>query len=56
MKKTLAFALAAAMLLTFGTSMAEGWTAIEPNTGGESTQAEGSTGLGDITEIGRAHV
>lgn len=32
------------MLFAFCTGMAEGWTAIEPNTGGESTQAEGGTG------------
>lgn len=32
------------MLFAFCTGMAEGWTAIEPNTGGEGTQAEGGTG------------
>lgn len=36
MKKTLAFALAAAMLLTFGTSMAEGWTETAESTGEEN--------------------
>ncbi len=44
MKKTLAFVLTITMLFAFCTGMAEGWTAIEPNTGGESTQAEGGTG------------
>ena len=44
MKKALAFALTITMLFAFCTGMAEGWTAIEPNTGGESTQAEGGTG------------
>lgn len=44
MKKALAFVLTITMLFAFCTGMAEGWTAIEPNTGGESTQAEGGTG------------
>lgn len=44
MKKTLASVLTITMLFAFCTGMAEGWTAIEPNTGGESTQAEGGTG------------
>lgn len=44
MKKTLALVLTITMLFAFCTGMAEGWTAIEPNTGGESTQAEGGTG------------
>lgn len=44
MKKALAFVLTITMLFAFRTGMAEGWTAIEPNTGGESTQAEGGTG------------
>lgn len=52
MKKTLASVLTITMLFAFCTGMAEGWTAIEPNTGGESTQAEGGTGLGDITDDG----
>lgn len=52
MKKALAFVLTITMLFAFCTGMAEGWTAIEPNTGGESTQAEGGTGLGDITDDG----
>lgn len=52
MKKTLALVLTITMLFAFCTGMAEGWTAIEPNTGGESTQAEGGTGLGDITDDG----
>lgn len=52
MKKTLALVLTIIMLFAFCTGMAEGWTAIEPNTGGESTQAEGGTGLGDITDDG----
>lgn len=50
MKKTLASVLTITMLFAFCTGMAEGWTAIEPNTGGEGTQAEGGTGLGDITD------
>lgn len=50
MKKALALVLTITMLFAFCTGMAEGWTAIEPNTGGESTQAEGGTGLGDITD------
>lgn len=50
MKKALASVLTITMLFAFCTGMAEGWTAIEPNTGGESTQAEGGTGLGDITD------
>ena len=44
MKKALAFVLTITMLFAFCTGMAEGWTAIEPNTGGQSTQAEGGTG------------
>lgn len=44
MKKALALVLTITMLFAFCTGMAEGWTAIEPNTGGESTQAEGGTG------------
>lgn len=44
MKKALASVLTITMLFAFCTGMAEGWTAIEPNTGGESTQAEGGTG------------
>ena len=44
MKKTLASVLTITMLFAFCTGMAEGWTAIEPNTGVESTQAEGGTG------------
>lgn len=52
MKKALASVLTITMLFAFCTGMAEGWTAIEPNTGGESTQAEGGTGLGDITDDG----
>ena len=52
MKKALASVLTITMLLAFCTGMAEGWTAIEPNTGGESTQAEGGTDLGDITDDG----
>lgn len=52
MKKALALVLTITMLFAFCTGMAEGWTAIEPNTGGESTQAEGGTGLGDITDDG----
>lgn len=52
MKKALALVLTITMLFAFCTAMAEGWTAIEPNTGGESTQAEGGTGLGDITDDG----
>ena len=44
MKKALAFVLTITMLFAFCTGMAEGWTAIEPNTGGEGTQAEGGTG------------
>lgn len=52
MKKALAFVLTITMLFAFCTGMAEGWTAIEPNTGGESTQAEGGTGLGGITDDG----
>ena len=44
MKKALAFVLTITMLFAFCTGMAEGWTAIESNTGGESTQAEGGTG------------
>ncbi len=44
MKKALAFVLTITMLFAFCTGMAEGWTAIEPNTGGESTQTEGGTG------------
>ena len=44
MKKALAFVLTITMLFAFCTGMAEGWTAIEPNTDGESTQAEGGTG------------
>lgn len=52
MKKTLALVLTITMLFAFCTGMAEGWTAIEPNTDGESTQAEGGTGLGDITDDG----
>ena len=51
MKKALALVLTITMLFAFCTGMAEGWTAIEPNTGGESTQAEGGTGLGDMTAI-----
>ena len=43
MKKALAFVLTITMLFAFCTGMAEGWTAIESNTGG-STQAEGGTG------------
>lgn len=50
MKKALALVLTITMLFAFCTGMAEGWTAIEPNTGGEGTQAEGGTGLGDITD------
>lgn len=50
MKKALASVLTITMLFAFCTGMAEGWTAIEPNTGGESTQAESGTGLGDITD------
>lgn len=52
MKKALALVLTITMLFAFCTGMAEGWTAIEPNTGGEGTQAEGGTGLGDITDDG----
>lgn len=52
MKKTLASVLTITMLFAFCTGMAEGWTAIEPNTVGESTQAEGGTGLGGITDDG----
>lgn len=52
MKKALALVLTITMLFAFCTGMAEGWTAIEPNTDGESTQAEGGTGLGDITDDG----
>lgn len=52
MKKALALVLTITMLFAFCTGMAEGWTAIEPNTGGERTQAEGGTGLGDITDDG----
>ena len=52
MKKALALVLTITMLFAFCTGMAEGWTVIEPNTGGESTQAEGGTGLGDITDDG----
>lgn len=44
MKKALAFVLTITMLFAFCTGMAEGWTAIEPNTGGEGTQAEDGTG------------
>ena len=44
MKKALASVLTITMLFAFCTGMAEGWTAIEPNTGGEGTQAEGGTG------------
>lgn len=44
MKKALALVLTITMLFAFCTGMAEGWTAIEPNTGGEGTQAEGGTG------------
>lgn len=44
MKKALALVLTITMLFAFCTGMAEGWTAIEPNTGGESNQAEGGTG------------
>ena len=44
MKKALALVLTITMLFAFCTGMAEGWTAIEPNTDGESTQAEGGTG------------
>lgn len=44
MKKALALVLTITMLFAFCTGMAEGWTAIEPNTGGERTQAEGGTG------------
>lgn len=44
MKKTLALVLTITMLFAFCTGMAEGWTAIEPNTGGEGTQAEDGTG------------
>lgn len=44
MKKALVSVLTITMLFAFCTGMAEGWTAIEPNTGGESTQAEGGTG------------
>lgn len=44
MKKALASVLTITMLFAFCTGMAEGWTAIEPNTGGESTQTEGGTG------------
>ena len=44
MKKALASVLTITMLFAFCTGMAEGWTALEPNTGGESTQAEGGTG------------
>lgn len=44
MKIALALVLTITMLFAFCTGMAEGWTAIEPNTGGESTQAEGGTG------------
>lgn len=44
MKKALASVLTITMLFAFCTGMAEGWTAIEPNTGGEGTQAEDGTG------------
>ena len=52
MKKALALVFTITMLFAFCTGMAEGWTTIEPNTDGESTQAEGGTGIGDIAGDG----